>query len=173
MVCSIDEPLARLTQDASRAFVRNWFAIRNGGLVPSRRDVDPAAIARLLPHVWMWEFAEDRGDFVCRLAGEAVIRVFQRNPRGLTMAEWVPPPVADIARPRYRRVIDDPAICIAAGTSYIAGDKRAWCERVITPMSNGDGRPSIVFGITAWREAAYTLGPIEREDTEAVFLPLA
>jgi hypothetical protein len=173
MACTLDQLLDHLTQADSREFVRSWFAIRGDGLVPARRDVDPAAIARLLPHVWMWEDTPERGDFVCRLAGEAIIRVFQRNPRGLTMAEWVPQPVADVARPRYRRVLDEPAICIASGTSYVAGDKHAWCERVITPLTNGSTEPRIVFGITAWREAGYSAGPIEREDTEAIFLPLA
>jgi hypothetical protein len=173
MICTVEQSLAQLTQPDSREFVRNWFAIRGDAVVPARRNVDPSAIARLLPHVWMWEYAPERGDFVCRLAGEAIIRVFQRSPRGLTMGEWVPGPVAEVARPRYRRVLDGPSICIATGTSYVAGDKHAWCERVITPLTNGGSEPSIVFGITAWREAGYSAGPIEREDTEAVFLPLS
>jgi hypothetical protein len=120
----------------------------------------------------MWEFVAERDDFVCRLAGEAALRIYKRNPRGLTLGEWMPKAIADIARPRYHRVIEEPAICIASGTTYIAGDKRAWCERVITPLSGGATRPSFVFGITTWRQARFSEGTIEREETEAVFVGL-
>ena len=169
---SIEELLLDLKEEPSRRFLRNWLAIRQGNRVPLRRDVDPTAIALLLSHVWLWDFDNARGDFICRLAGEAAIRIYKRNPRGLALGEWVPQTVADVARARYRRVIDEPAICVATGTTYIAGDKRAWCERVITPLSDGAGPPNIVFGITYWRQPRFSTGPVEREDTTARFVRL-
>lgn len=169
----IDEVLARLSQDASRDFVRHWFALRGGRAMPERRELDPAAIKHLLPKLWLWEFNAEQGDFVCRLAGEEIIEVFKRNPRGLLLGEWVPPLIADVARPRYRQVIDRPAVCVASGPSYVAGDKQAWCERVIVPLKNGADRPSVVFGLTVWQVPNYSMGPVEREETAAVFFPIA
>ncbi len=169
----LEDLLRGAREEASRAFIRNWFSLRRGRLVPDRRDIDPAAIAPLLPKVWLWDRAPDGDDFICRLVGDDITVTFGRNPRGSRLSQWVPWGVAVIALGRYRRVVDEPAICIAAGPSYIAGNKRAWCERVITPMtSGGDGRPSVVFGISTWQVPEFALGQIEREETEARFFPL-
>ncbi len=170
---ALDDVLARLTRDATRDFVRYWFQLRAGRLVPDRRDIDPGALIHLLPKLWLWEYQPQRGDFVNRLAGGEIVDTFQRNPRGMLLAEWVPAKIAGVARPRYQRAIDEPAICVASGASYVAGDKRAWCERVIAPMTNGEVRPSVVFGITVWEGYDFAAGPVEREDTEAEFFHVA
>lgn len=170
---SLDQVLARVTRDATRDFVRYWFQLRAGRLVPDRRDIDPSALIHLLPKLWLWEYEEKRGDFINRLAGGEIVEVFQRNPRGMFLGDWVPPKIVSVARPRYQRVIDEPAICVASGPSYVAGDKRAWCERVIAPMTNRADRPSIVFGITVWEVPSFSTGPVEREDTEAEFFTVA
>lgn len=173
MQSALDRILARLTRDATRDFVRYWFQLRAGRPVPDRRDIDPGALVHLLPKLWLWEYEEKRGDFINRLAGGEIVDVFQRNPRGMLLGDWVPPGIVAVARPRYRRVIDEPAICVAAGASYVAGDKRAWCERVIAPMTNRGTRPSVVFGITVWEVPDFSTGPVEREDTEAEFFRIA
>lgn len=80
-----------------------------------------------------------------------------------------PRELAELSRPRYQRVIDDPAICAASGASFIAGDKRGWCERVITPLTNGGEKPTVVFGMTVWPIPEFSVGPVEREETEAEF----
>ncbi len=169
----LENVLRAAGEETSRAFLRNWFALRGDRLVPDRRDIDPAAIAPLLPKVWLWEALPDGSDFVCRLAGEEIRTVFGRNARGTVLRNWVPRGVAEIARARYRRVIDEPALCLAAGVSYVAGNKRAWCERVIAPMTNGPGPPTVVFGISTWQLPEFAQGQIEREETEARFFPLA
>lgn len=170
---TVDDVIAGVEDDASRAFVRHWFDIRRGRTVPDRRDIDPAALAALLPKLWLWEYAPEQDDFVCRLAGEEICAVFGRNPRGVPMRDWVPKPVADVARPRYRRVIDEPAICVAKGNSYISGNKQARCERVVTPMTNGGTTRSVLFGLTVWQLPDYLPGDrFEREESAARFYAL-
>ncbi len=168
----LDQVLARLTRDATREFVRYWFGLRAGRAAPDRRDIDPAALVHLLPKLWLWEYRPELGDFVNRLTGGEIVAVFQRSPRGMTLGNWVPPGIAAVARPRYRRVIDEPAICVASGASFVTGESRAWCERVIAPMTNGADKPSVVFGITVWEMPNFSAGPVEREETEAEFFPI-
>lgn len=168
----LDQMLSCLTEDASRTFLRYWFQLRGDRLMPERRDIDPAAVAPLLPKMWLWDVVPERKDFRCRLAGEEICALFGRNPRGTLLGEWVPMGIVDIARPRYQRVVDEPAICVAQGMSYVADDKQAWCERVITPMTDGGSTPVIVFGITVWRAPDFVPTKIEHEETTARFFPL-
>jgi hypothetical protein len=169
---AIDRILAQLKREPSREFVRYWFSLRAGRPAPDRRDIDPGRLIHLLPKLWLWEYDAKRGDFINRLAGGEIVEVFQRNPRGKFLGDWVPEKIVAVARPRYQRVIEGPAICVASGPSYVAGDKRAWCERVIAPMTNRGPKPSIVFGISVWEMPDFTTGPVEREDTEAAFFPV-
>ncbi len=169
----LDHLLAHVGEESSRMFLRYWFQIRGDRLMPERRDIDPGQVATLLPKMWLWDAVPERKDFRCRLAGEEICALFGRNPRGTLLGEWVPKGIVDVARPRYQRVIDEPSICVASGISYVADDKQAWCERVITPMTDGGGRvPTIVFGITVWRAPDFVPTRIEREETTARFFPL-
>ncbi|MBL8703848.1 MAG: PAS domain-containing protein [Rhodospirillales bacterium] len=169
----LDQLLSHVGEESSRYFLRYWFQIRGDRLMPERRDIDPTALAPLLPKMWLWDVVPERRDFRCRLAGEEITALFGRNPRGTLLGEWVPMSIVDVARPRYQRVIDEPAICVASGMSYVADDKQAWCERVITPMTEGSGpSPAIVFGITSWRAPDFVPTKIEREETTARFFPL-
>lgn len=169
----IDQLLPCLQEEASRLFLRNWNALRGDRLVPDRRDIDPTAMGGLLAKLWMWEFVAERQDFRCRLAGEEICAVFGRNPRGTFLSDWVPSGVYETARSRYRRVIAEPAICLATGNSYVEDNKQAWCERLVTPMTDGGPEPTVVFGLTVWRIPGYSPAKIEREETTARFFPLA
>lgn len=168
----LDTLLSKVGEESSRTFLRYWFDLRGDRLMPERRDIDPAAVPSLLPKMWLWDVVPERKDFRCRLAGEEICALFGRNPRGTLLGEWVPMGIVDVARPRYQRVIDEPAICLASGMSYVADNKHAWCERVITPMTDGDANPAIVFGITVWRAPDFVPSKIEREETTATFFPL-
>jgi len=169
----LEQILPLLQKDASRGFIRNWFDLRDGRIAPDRRDIDPVRMAGLLPKLWLWEYVEARQDFRCRLAGEEICAVFGRNPRGTFLSHWVPSSVYATARARYRRVIEEPAICLASGNSYVEDNKQAWCERLIAPMTDGGDRPTVVFGLTAWHLPDYSPTRVDREETEARFFPLA
>lgn len=168
----LDTVLKAAEDPASHQFIRYWFQIRGDRMIPDRRDIDPAALVPLLPKVWLWDFVPERDDFACRLAGEEITAVFGRSPRGTFLGDWMSPAIIDVARARYRRVIDQPAICIASGNSFVERDKHAWCERIITPMTNGGDKPAVVFGMSVWRMDRLALAKIEREETDAVFFPM-
>src|SRR3546814_15466946 len=65
-----------------------WASLRGGGRLPGRRDLDPAAMKRLLPTVSLIDVARrDPPDFRIRLAGTALYSVYGREITGRTLGE--------------------------------------------------------------------------------------
>src|SRR3546814_9671576 len=58
--------------------------------LPGRRQIDPAAIAGVLPHVWLCDYEPAGRRFRYRLAGESIADVFGRSLRGLWLEEFFP-----------------------------------------------------------------------------------
>src|SRR5258706_4642995 len=59
---------------------RYWDGTRNGRLMPARRDIDPADIPALLPHVSL--IHKPDGQFRFRLVGSAAAEQFGRDLTG-------------------------------------------------------------------------------------------
>jgi hypothetical protein len=59
-----------------------WDGKRQGRRMPSRRDIDPAEIPQLLPHLLLVDVQRDPLDFRYRLVGTAVTARFGRDDTG-------------------------------------------------------------------------------------------
>jgi hypothetical protein len=69
-------------QDADLLRLYNyWNTARGNRMLPRREDIDPSAIPKLLPHVFMYEVTAD-GGYSIRLAGEELVSFIGYNPRG-------------------------------------------------------------------------------------------
>jgi hypothetical protein len=68
------------TQPTSKAAYDYWNALRNGQPLPRRRDIDPAQLRALLPHITLLESASAEQTHF-RLAGTAVCQAFGRELR--------------------------------------------------------------------------------------------
>lgn len=64
-----------------------WSGKHNGGRLPSRADLDPVHIPRLLPHVMLWDVLADPLDFRVRLAGTEICRRFGEELTGRLLRE--------------------------------------------------------------------------------------
>ncbi len=65
-----------------------WSRIRHGRVVPDQADVDPRALKRLLPNVFLLESRID-GSFIYRLAGTALCDRYGSELRGTNfLARW-------------------------------------------------------------------------------------
>ena len=73
----LDDPL-------HRRMYAYWHEKRGSRRLPSRGDIDPTEIPRLLPNLLISEYVAegDRGRWRYRLAGTAVAAAFGRNPTG-------------------------------------------------------------------------------------------
>src|SRR5437763_1331922 len=67
------------------------FRVRNSRRMPSRGDINPAHIPRLLPFVFLAEVLERPRDFRYRLAGTHFREFVGIEPTGRRIAEVFPP----------------------------------------------------------------------------------
>ncbi len=70
--------------DAGLAY---WNSRRGDRAMPTRADLDPADIKRLLPHVVLIDVLHDPLDFRFRLLGTEVDRIVRANPLGKRFSE--------------------------------------------------------------------------------------
>jgi hypothetical protein len=72
--------MVALNQPVSKAAYDYWNALRNGRPLPRRRDVDPAQMRAVLPHIMLIERLRTE-EFIFRLAGTSVCQAFGRELR--------------------------------------------------------------------------------------------
>lgn len=132
------------------AFLRHW-AERRDGLRTPRDRIDPAALSGLLAHVWMYRWVAEDDAFVCSLAGEAVQEAWGRSLIGKRLQDFARPDDATIIDARYRDVIEIPAIQYSRRRVVPSDQVEREAERLILPLSDAEGRPYGVFGISIYR----------------------
>ena len=69
-----------LSQPISKAAYDYWNAARNGRPLPSRREIDPAQLRTVLPHIMVLQRVFP-SDVIFRLAGTAICQAFGRELR--------------------------------------------------------------------------------------------
>ena len=80
-----------------------WASLRDGARLPSRRDLSPEAIKRLLPTVSLTDVLYE-GDYRIRLAGTGLHGVYGREITGRRLAEVYAAPAADYWRTELAKV---------------------------------------------------------------------
>lgn len=71
-----------------RAVVAHWATMGQEDRLPGRQDLDPCAIPRLLPNVWLVDIEHAAGlRFRYRLAGTRITRAFSEDPTGRYLDE--------------------------------------------------------------------------------------
>ena len=81
-------PEQPLTDPILSELYRYWSSRRRDGLLPSRHDIDPSDIPRLLPHVMLLELHQPDLKLFVRLVGTKVAT--GQDPTGTYMEESVP-----------------------------------------------------------------------------------
>lgn len=116
-----------------------WQSKLAGRSMPSRHDIDPVEIPRLLSHVMLVDVLSDPLDFRYRLIGTAVCEISQQDytgkrysevpGKGPTSTVWTN--CAEVVRAKVPLVAVPP---------YIGPDQRVLgCETILLPLSH-DGR---------------------------------
>jgi len=73
--------------DRVRAIYEYWAGKRRGRSMPSRADLDPLDIPRLLPDICLVDVVRDERRYVYRLIGTNEARVRGRDPTGRSVME--------------------------------------------------------------------------------------
>ncbi|PCI33833.1 MAG: hypothetical protein COB54_02205 [Alphaproteobacteria bacterium] len=77
---------SEFTSDYQRDLLTYWLKMKGDYLMPSRNDLDPSEIPRLLPCIWMADvMGSAEPTFKVRLFGTDLVRAFQREGTSLEL----------------------------------------------------------------------------------------
>ena len=133
-----------------QAIAQHWETARGNKRMPAWSDIDPAAIGRRLRYVWAWRYDRGTDDFICRLAGEDIVRAFGKSPRGKKMTEFFAPETYTAFMPWHRRVMGEPAFLHGAGKVYSRIDRNFTGERIMLPLSEDGKTGDGILGATLY-----------------------
>ena len=80
------EPLLALRSPVNRMSYQYWKEKRGARAMPTRGDIDPAEIVKILPHVFLLDVRQEPLDFRYRLIGTALRRHMARDWTGMWLS---------------------------------------------------------------------------------------
>lgn len=138
-------PASLFTDEILRALWTYWSAKRGEAEIPSRSDIDPVEIPRLLPHIQLVETIEPDGRFRYRLCGTAIVEAYGRDLTGRFVEEAIPQHRHAVAL-RHYRLVRDTAQPIFARTQYESQrGAQIIANRLILPLRNCGPRVSMLL----------------------------
>lgn len=152
-------------------FYSYWNGLRQDGGLPSRDAFDPVEIGPLLPSIWKMRWEDDIQDFVYRLAGEEILKVFTTPLRHKRLDDVYPTEVANTLRTRYQTICRTPVAFYARGQIYSHLGRYGSGERLVLPLTDRHGRPRIVIGCTVYTTSQWP-NPTARPSTPEADLSL-
>jgi hypothetical protein len=155
-----------------RLLAGHWMECRDRRRAPERRDIDPAAIRRVLPFVWLCE-REGRRRYRFRLAGEEVNRLYRRSLRGRFAEEVFAARHCELEIDMLEVVLGTPAIWHCRGDLYRSDTSSVPGERLLLPLYQAD-ELRLVLGATiyAWRGAAAPMSEMNAIEHQPTIVPL-
>jgi hypothetical protein len=124
-----------------------WDRKRAGRSMPSRADIDPSDVARLMSQVFIVDVGAEEGKPVYRLFGTALVSLFGREMTGRPVAEGLPSQAAEEALARYRTVIRDRRPHYHRARLHEPRNDYTDVERLLLPLSPNDIRVDMVIGL--------------------------
>lgn len=150
----IDET-ASFRHPATREAAAHWAALLNGRAMPSRADLDPRALTKILPYMALIELrqkADGSPDYFIRLAGTASEQVFG-SVTGKLISEFLPPEV----EARWQLALGTAVRTLRPIRTIgrIAFQRKTWleAETFVAPLGNDGHTVSMLLIVLATWEA--------------------
>jgi len=129
-----------------KALFAYWNQVRGKRRMPTRADIDPAAIPRLLPHVFMYGVGSD-GGYTIRLVGEDVVSFVGRNATGSPAGAIMPPRSVEVIVKILDAVTSERAPKFRAGkVHWLAAKSYRDYEACFLPLSADGESVNVVLG---------------------------
>jgi hypothetical protein len=135
--------LSAPTHSACKALLAYWQSKRSGGSLPRRKDIVPAEIPQLLPHLMIIEPVNGGGDWKYRLVGTAVAQRYGFDWTGKKMTELLDAATAPAIIRFYSDVAAMRAPNFVMGRAMIEGRDHVVYECGSFPILGSDG-------VTVW-----------------------
>ena len=148
---SFAEFAASIVSPDLRRVAAHWNDARGANAMPAWRDIRPAAIVPQLPLVWAYAYDAQADDFVGRLAGDVIARLFGQAFKGIRMTQLQPRMDVSFLFSRSKQVIGKPALFRSNGDVFHMPDCHGYGERIIMPLSESGGAADGIFGATQYQ----------------------
>jgi len=133
-----------------QAVADHWQEARKDRLMPAWRDLRPAAMRKQLQIVWSYAYDPATAEFTGRLAGDKITQIFQKNFKGLSIAEAHPPEAVGWVYDLLKRVVTEPALYHYEGQVFRQLDRHGLGERIILPLSSDGTVADGLIGATEY-----------------------
>ena len=140
-----------------RALYEYWASKRHGRLMPSRADLDPLDIPRLLPGICLVDVVPDERRYVYRLIGTNEARVRGRDPTGLSVMEAYFGTSLQSVLVNYDAVTRSCAPHLDREPSLTKDDRFIQHETIFLPLSDDGATVNMILVYTV-----YGLAPAKR-----------
>ena len=124
-----------------------WRSLCRDRLMPSRRDIDPAAIKDLLPNVFLVEVLHGPPEFRFRLAGTQIRYEMGEEITGKTLDEIDQDGRAGAIFEEYRAAVDRGAPVLFREEYTRHDGKFVHYARLLCPLSDDGRAVSMLFGV--------------------------
>jgi hypothetical protein len=134
-----------LTRPLSKALYNYWNALRNGRPVPYRREIDPARLSALLPHLFILE-QNGTGPTIFRLAGTAICTAFGRELRDHAFISLWREKDRSILTPATSAVLSEAGAAVLGFEAVAIERPRVSGEITLLPLLDEAGRATRIIG---------------------------
>lgn len=148
---SLDDLVGPDAPQSMHDFVAYWAGKRGDAWMPAFGDIDPVDIPWALSRIYVVAVRPD-GDFVYRLAGEAISERYDRSLKGRRLSDLFSDRNADFILARWRRVANGPNAYFSHTQHASIRGSAISARRVILPLG-ADGRTADhLVGFTVFDE---------------------
>ncbi len=157
----LDDPL-------HRQMYAYWQQKRGSRRMPSRADIDPTEIPRLLPNLLISEYVceGDTGRWRYRLAGTAVAAAFGRDPTGRFIEELTRGDYRAFIERIHRIVRDEQRALFCASEYTGARDPCMSAKRLLLPLTTDGQHVDQIISLLVFRLGTGLPAVIELDRTE-------
>jgi hypothetical protein len=123
-----------------------WQRLRQGESLPRRRDIDPSAIPRLLPHLQLIEVVDGGVRFRYRLVGTALVTAFGKEYTGQYLDELFGGERLAHASHIYATVCAQRRAVFLRSRYSTARNIELMASRLYMPLSDDGASVNVIFG---------------------------
>ena len=125
-----------------------WASLKGGGRLPSRRDLHPEGMKRLLPAVSLTDVLYE-GDYRIRLAGTGLFGVYGREITGRRLGEVYNSAAADYWRDELGRIVRDRRPAVGVHNMAWRGASHLSLVWIRLPLSTKGAEVDMILGYDA------------------------
>jgi len=150
-----------------------WLAAGSDARPPSRRDLAPDSMQRILSDIWLMDYVQEEARLRYRLVGENIRARYEFPLTGTYLDETLAEEARETVLSYFRACVEKPAICLVVGRLYHEWKRPSYGERLLLPLLDEGGTPEGLIGITICKQT-FPSRPIAEERAKRItcILPL-